>query len=180
MHKDSGLEIIARTEQIQSDSQLVLPIDSSQIPHFGHWIRKPKFNPEYEEFFLDYDRHFENLLLYIFAAYSTQDGKEVLGLPRKTKVRAISDGTVDYISTSPNPIRYVKILHANRINSFYLNVIPLVKISQSVKIGEVIGTLDNSEYEKYQVSHMQFRLYKPNKVLEMLNPALIFPELQST
>ena len=167
------LEDIAAAS-IQSTGGIVLPPDSSIISGFSHWVRNPIPKDGNEQFFDDHKPYFSDPLVYIFAAYSTISGEEILGLPKQMGVRAISDGIVR-LFPRPKPTGFIRISHPNGFDSYYVHVSPSVQTGQNVKAGEVIGLLDELEYTKYRVHHLQFRLNLNGKPIN-INPS-IFPDL---
>ena len=152
---------------------IALPINSTDIPAFKKWVEWNGIHRGHEG--------------YDFAAYIDEKGECVLGLPSETKVRAVADGIVScvvYPHTYGRPYSSnVYIDHGKMdmgMQSFYVHVLPLVEYGQSVKKGDVIGTLysDPPGAEWGQLVHLHFALFNGGRIRpRLVNPSEIFPEL---
>lgn len=84
---DARLETIISTLKTWTlCHDLTLPISHFDIPKFKRWINWHGFSNIHDGF--------------DFAAYIDKSDRYVLGLPPKTNIRAIADGTVTQVCTS--------------------------------------------------------------------------------
>ena len=84
----NSLERITKGTKIWATHlDIVLPVDGTDIPHFREWVNWSGwkgYSPDHTA--------------YDFAAYLSEDGRVVLGLPKETPVRAVADGFVRQVS----------------------------------------------------------------------------------
>lgn len=128
-----------------------LPIDSSEIPDFEHWVNFNGFSHRHDG--------------YDFAAYLTKTGKVILGLPDKTKIRAAADGVVYSIfKHNWGYEEMVWIKHEKSsyggLTSGYCHVTPSVEIGTEVKKGDVIGIpwKDSEKEDRGPLVHLHFMI----------------------
>ncbi len=129
----------------------VLPVDSSGIPGFEKWV---KLNPK------------EAHDIYVFGAYLDEAGKCVVGMPERTKVRAVGDGTVRSSyggDDTPGKLEthrgFVIIDHKQpgaRFSAYY-DMIPSVGDGEEVKRGTVIGHMFKGQ-GKGDFAYLRFQL----------------------
>lgn len=80
-----------------------------------------------------------------------------------TKVLATADGSVDSVLQDDLMGTTVTITHGNGLSSVYANLAasPLVQAGDSVKAGDVLGTVGNTAIaESAQVPHLHFAMWK--------------------
>src|SRR3989338_3510075 len=137
---------------------LILPIDEKEISNFKEWVN-----------WSGWKGYSPNHNAYDFAAYLTNDGDCILGLPQETSVYAIADGLVAQVSSglAGNSVPYatfINIEHARQGNglfSSYHHVVPLVKQGTYVKKGDKIASLykDEGNEEGKFLNSQIFRQY---------------------
>lgn len=156
---------------------VVLPINTEDISGFINWIDWNSYHP---------GRHNG----FDFASYFTPEGS-ILGLPKKTPVRAIHEGIVRSRSiVTGDIIDYwgdLVIEHGENsgLNSLYTHVVPLplVKIGDHVKRGQVIGELYadtgilDESFGRLVHLHLAIKEGGNSKSPEYQDPRILFPEL---
>ena len=159
-----------------STLDLSMPILTSDLPNFKSWINWSGFKG-YSERHIAFD----------FAAYLDKKGNCILGLPEKTPIKAVADGTVVQISSglAGQGVPYacfINIEHANEgsgLFSAYHHVKPSIKAGSKVKKGDIIATLykdPGSEEEK--LVHLHFELRNGWGIKNRdVDPATIFPKI---
>jgi len=174
-----GLERIDKKTRIwTSDLDIVLPIDGRDVPEFSQWVNWSGWKG-YSQYHTAYD----------FAAYLDNNGNCVLGLPKETPVRAISDGLVAQVSTglAGEGVPYatfINVEHAEEqsgLFSAYHHVYPLVSYGQKVKKGDVIATLHKDEGENERnLVHLHFEMSNGWNIRDRnVNPEDIYPLIRT-
>ena len=170
-----NLERITEDTQIwTSNPDIVLPIDGSDIPNFREWVNWSGWK--------GYSPHHT---AYDFAAYLSEDGKVVLGLPKETPVRAIADGVVRQISNglAGRGVPYacfMNIEHGRNgsgLFTAYHHIDPVVEDGQEVKKGDVVATLyKDAGNEKGKLVHLHFEMRHGWNIKDRkCNPESVFP-----
>lgn len=104
-----------------------LPINGKDIRNFDSWI--------------DWDGPRVDSPGFHFAAYTNTNGVPVLGLPKKTPVRAMADGRV-YMVTDPGDYSSaIGINHGKGFSTLYSHVSPMVRERDEVSEGDKIAQL---------------------------------------
>lgn len=155
---------------------IIMPILPSDIPDFKAWINWSGF-----------EGYSKNHVAFDFGAFINANGNCVLGLPEKTPIRAVADGTIAQISCglAGRGVRYacfINIEHGedgSGMFSGYHHVVPLVKAGIKVKKGDVIANLyKDPGNEIGKLVHLHFELTNGwNVKNRKVNPAIIFPIL---
>lgn len=84
-------------------------------------------------------------------------------------VKAIADGVVDSVSNDPLMGYMIRIKHNNNVESVYANLkdLPILKVGESVKTGDIIGNIGTSAIsEREDESHLHFELYVDGKSID--------------
>lgn len=151
---DRNMTIGKRTKEWLAQFNMRLPIDSNEIPGFRHWVNFNGFSPQ-QTGHNGYD----------FAAYLTQEGEVVLGLPVETNIRAVADGVVYgiYGRDGWGYANELWIKHEKRyggLTSGYCHIVPTVEEGKEVKKGDIIVTLwkDSESEEKGPLVHLHFMI----------------------
>lgn len=142
---------------------IIRPIDEKKIEGFRKWVTYSTFGKGYRRGVEPYPRH----LGLDFISYLDIDGEENFGLEKSTEVLAIGEGVVMAIH-SPGQTEfyrryqtYLVLQHnRNRLASGYCHINPTVRVGESVKKGQPIGTLyDSLEPGNWAVpTHLHFEL----------------------
>ena len=158
----------------QNRSEVILPINPEFIPGFKDWVNWNGFRSDNHQGF-------------DFAAYFNRENLVVLGLPKKTPVRAIYDGIVRFDSEIKGDkmdyLGKISIEHGKNtgLYSTYSHIVPNVKTGDSVERGQVIGNLfaDEGDVEGRLV-HLHFAIMdRTDFRLPERDPRILFPELYS-
>ena len=156
-------------------NNLAYPIDGRDLPGFKQWVKWNGFSLKHNG--------------YDFAAYLTNDGKIIFGLPEKTPVRAMSDGDISYLVQTSNFGDYhggIQVIHAGSAlgpTSWYHHMVPRQDILEfkrvKVKKGEVIGSLYKDRgHEEGKLVHLHFMLASDALGTYFTNPATMFKSLE--
>jgi len=162
-----SLEQITESVRNLTSADISLPVNELELPRFQKWINWSGFkgySPEH----LGFD----------FAAYLTQDGKCILGLPKRTRVRAVADGTILEISHMRWE-GFIIMEHQKNLavgSSAYWHVQPLVEKWQVVKRGEVIAGLYWEAGHVQKLVHLHLELNNDLN-LRAINPCSLFPQI---
>jgi murein DD-endopeptidase MepM/ murein hydrolase activator NlpD len=155
-----------------SDLDLQLPIDKSQIDGFQSFINWNGFKSDHTA--------------YDFAAYLNKNQETILGLPSDLNIHAIANGNVRQIITSfgDNYHTRIHIEHGNSgsgMFSSYAHVVPLVEENSIVKKGQLIARIFYEKKQQYgRLSpHLHFQLSngRETKNRLLVDPIKIFPHL---
>ena len=172
-----NLERITEDTKIWTPAlDIVLPIDGSDIKGFREWVNWSGWK--------GYSPHHT---AYDFAAYLSEDGRVVLGLPKETPVRAIADGVVRQVShgLAGRGVTYacfMNIEHGAKgsgLFSAYHHIDPIAQDGQEVKKGDVVGTLHKDEgSEEGKLVHLHFEMRQSWYVRDRkCNPESIYPSI---
>jgi murein DD-endopeptidase MepM/ murein hydrolase activator NlpD len=114
-----------------SVDNLICPIDGNELPGFHEWINWNWYELPHTGF--------------DFAAYLTESGNAVLGLPETVRVRAVARGEVIRVMKD---LRYlggyqnsVVLAHENNLNTLYGHIMPSVEVGDILNQGDAVGTL---------------------------------------
>lgn len=172
------LEAIADTG-IWAKLDSVLPIDGFELGGFKAWVN---WNGS------EGTRDHRITKAFDFAAYLTNDGRCILGLPEGTRVRAVADGIVRQVrrgtlTDDDGYIEHISIEHCydgSGIFSAYGHVISAVKPGRLVRKGEVIGNLYKDLSTKTgRLVHLHLQFMKGwNSPDRFVDPASVFPQIQ--
>lgn len=172
-----NLEKIAKDTKIWTPTlDIVLPIDGSDIQGFREWVNWSGWK--------GYSPHHT---AYDFAAYLTEGGTCVLGLPKETPVRAVADGTVRQVShgIAGREVPYACFMNIEHgragsgVFSSYHHIAPIAENGQEVKKGDIVATLHKDEGEEEgKLVHLHFELSHGWDVSDRkCNPELIYPSI---
>ncbi len=173
---DSLENITQDTRLWTPDLDIILPVDGSDIPYFKDWVNWSGWK--------GYD---DDHKAYDFSAYLTHDDKVVLGLPKKTPVRAVADGIVKQISDGlAEGVPYACFLNLEHgregsgLFTQYHHIVPVVEEGQRVKKGDIIATLyKDPGDEEGQLVHLHFQMWHGwNTGNRMCNPEDIYPSIR--
>lgn len=179
MNQKNLKRIIGGTEIWAPDFDIVLPINGLDIPDFREWINWGGWKG-YSPYHNAYD----------FAAYLTEDGGVVLGLPKETPVRSVADGIVRQVSCglaeTGSPYAgyacFMNIEHGSEesgLFSSYHHIDPIAQNEQEVKKGDIVATLHKDiGNEVGRLVHLHFELTHGWNVRDRkCNPESIYPTL---
>lgn len=155
------IQIDKETQEWLPNQDTILPIDGRDIPHFKEWVCWNGFADDPST-----GRRHDG---FDFAAYITDDGRIIFGLPPETPVRAIADGVVRQVQDNSQALHgedmystEIDIEHGDLNSgmfSFYIHVVPAVKARTEVKKGDIIGTLyKDPEGDEGRLVHLHLGL----------------------
>ena len=129
------------TNEWLANQDTCLPINGKDIPGFKEWVC-------WNGFQLDRETG-KGHSGFDFAAYLTQDGDVILGLPPETPVRAVADGVVAQVLDNPEAVGggYGVMMsiehgaHDSGMFSTYVHVVPIIEFGAKVRKGDIIGSL---------------------------------------
>lgn len=97
--------------------------------------------------------------------WRTHDGVDFAG-ELGQKVKALADGKVTAVSESPLWGTIITVDHGMDVISRYYGVKPAVKVGDSVKVGETLGTLTAIPCESADAPHLHFEMSIDGKTVD--------------
>ena len=97
--------------------------------------------------------------------WRTHDGVDFAG-ELGQKVKALADGKVTAVSESPLWGTMITVDHGMDVISRYYGVKPAVKVGDSVKVGETLGTLTAIPCESADAPHLHFEMSIDGKTVD--------------
>jgi len=182
---------LAERKMWTPDLDVTMPINGSDLPDFREWVNWNGWNESSSK--ANPHPH----TAHDFAAYLTQKGDCILGLPENTPIRAIADGIVHSVHLNL-PWRgkrynnYLVVEHdepGSGLISFYLHIELFVQVATPVRKGQVIGKLYKDEGDELgKLVHLHFELgHGCNTYIDFesgedsityIDPTKIFPDIR--